>query len=98
MMVLLSLAIAQANGSWCRRPWIRAPPDEAAVLAVHHVCRLDVAHARRIGGSLRARVMGMAAEHDRLALSRPGALEIGDGVLRARDRCRGGEQRQCEDW
>src|SRR5262245_6133253 len=55
-----------------------ATPGKPAVLAIHDVSRLDVAHARRMGSGLRAGMMGVGAEHDRLALSRPCALEIGD--------------------
>ena len=62
----------------------RATPDKSALLAIHDVSRLDVAHPRWIGSGLRTGMMGICAEHDRLALSRPGALEIGNCVLRAR--------------
>src|SRR5215468_3416814 len=36
----------------------RATPGKPAVLAIHDVSRLDVAHARRIGSGLRAGMMG----------------------------------------
>src|SRR5215469_1370656 len=62
----------------------RVTPGQPALLGIHDVSRLDVAHPRRVGRGLRTGMMGIGAEHDRLALSRPRALEIGNGVLRAR--------------
>src|SRR5262252_4967628 len=52
----------------------RATPGKPALLAIHDISRLDVAHARRVGTGLRTGMMGIGAEHDRLALSRPRAL------------------------
>src|SRR5262249_60030325 len=51
-----------------------------------------------VGGGWRSRMMGMAAEHDRLSLAGPGASEIGNCVLRAHGRGCGAEecQRQYE--
>src|ERR1700730_17038648 len=72
-------------------------PSEPAILSFHDVRRLDVAHARRISRGLRTRMMGMAAKDDRLALARPGALEIGNCVLCARGGSRDAEERQRED-
>ena len=68
-MVLLSLAMAQANGSL-----VLATEDDE-----------------------RTGMMGISAEDDRLALSRPGALEIGNPVLCLRGGDCGIEERQCED-
>src|SRR5262245_30148083 len=62
----------------------RATPGKPAVVAIDDVSRLDIAHARRIGSGLRTGMMWIGAEHDRLALARPGALEIGNCVLCAR--------------
>src|SRR6516225_6422780 len=41
----------------------RATPGKSALLTIHDVSRFDVAHARRIGGGLRTRMMGVGAEH-----------------------------------
>src|SRR5262245_58039628 len=82
MMVLLSLAMAHANGSL-----LSATAEEERLQAsrpFHRVGRLDVAHARRIGGGLRPGVVLMGAEDNRFASSRPRALEIGNCVLCAR--------------
>src|SRR5262249_60266081 len=57
---------------------------------------LDGAQARRIAGGLLSGMVGMAAEDDRFALARPGALEIGNRVLGARGRDRDAEQGRCE--
>src|SRR6516164_11397902 len=98
MIVLLSLAIAHANGSWVlaavdeERPQASRPSWPSTM-----VSRLDVAHARRIGSGLRAGMMGVGAEHDRLALSRPCALEIGNCILCARGRCCRADKRQRKD-
>jgi len=50
------------------------------------VDRFNVAHPRRAGDRLLARMVGVIAEDDRLAFSGPGALEIGNGVLRKHGR------------
>src|SRR6516225_8855445 len=41
----------------------RATPGKSALLAIHDVSRLDVAHARRISRGLRTGMMGIGAEH-----------------------------------
>src|SRR6266566_4297586 len=76
---------------------LEAPPNEPALLALRGERRLDLAHPRRIGQRVRARVMGIVAEDERVAFSGPGALQIRDRVLRARAGERRAEQRQCED-
>src|SRR5262249_32790920 len=45
----------------------------------------------------RTRMMGIGAEDDRLALSGPRSLEIGNGILCARGRGCGAEKHQCVD-
>src|SRR5499433_3913385 len=40
----------------------RATPGKSALLAIHDVSRLDVAHARRISRGLRTGMMGIGAE------------------------------------
>ena len=68
-MVLLSLAMAQANGSLM----LATEDDEPTGM------------------------MGISAEDDRLALSRPGALEIGNPGLCLRGGDCGAEERQYKD-
>jgi hypothetical protein len=58
----------------------RATPDKPALLAIHDVSRLNVAQARRVGSGLRTWMMGIGAEHDRLALSRPCATPLRSGI------------------
>src|SRR5262245_36024917 len=97
MMVLLSLAMASERLLVIGDGRRRASPSKPALLPFHRVGRLDVAHARRIGGGLRPGVVLMGAEDNRLASSRPRALEIGNCVLCARgSRCRA-KERQCKD-
>src|SRR5437660_12540980 len=74
-----------------------ATPSETAFVALHDERRFELAYARRIGKGVRARMMGIVAEDDRLALPRPGALQIGNGILCARAGNRGAKQHQCED-
>src|SRR6516165_6489987 len=62
----------------------RVPPGEPSVLPVDHEGELEVTHARRTGGRLRARMVRVGAENDRLPLARPGAFDIRDRILRAR--------------
>ena len=66
-------------------------------LVLHGMGRLDVAHARRIGSSLRAGMMRVGAEDDRLTISRPRTLEIGNCILRTRGYCCCAKKRHCED-
>ena len=74
----------------------RASPGNPSFLAFNHMRPLDVAHTRRTGGGLLAGMMGMGAEHDRLALSRPCALQIGNCILRVGADRGGAKERQCE--
>jgi hypothetical protein len=67
------------------------------VLALDGVGHLDIPHARGIGRGVRTRMIGVAAEDDRLALSRSGSLEIGNCVLRARGHGRGAKECQRQD-
>src|SRR5262245_1252805 len=92
-MLLLSLAMTHANGDGGRR----ASPSKPALLHFHRVGRLDVAHARRIGGRLRSGMMLIGTEDDRLPLSRPRALEVGNCVLCARGCRRRAKERQRKD-
>ena len=78
MIDLLSAEIAQAKGSLLvladvDKEW----PQASRPLTVDHKGELKVAHARRRGNGLRAGMMGVVAEDDRLTLARPSAVEIG---------------------
>src|SRR3954471_15889281 len=77
---LLSLAIAQANGSWVLATADEAP-EQPSVLAFDDVCGLDLPNARRTGDGLLARVMSMSAEDNRLAFAGPRAFEVGNRIL-----------------
>jgi hypothetical protein len=57
------------------------------------VGHLDVPQARRLGHGLRAGIVDVVAKDGNLAFARPGALEVGDPVLRACSR-RGANNRQ----
>src|SRR6202030_3588433 len=59
--------------------------------------RLDLVHARLIGSGFGPGMVGIIAEDDCHALSRPSALEIGNCVRRARGRGCGAEEHQRED-
>ena len=64
----------------------RVTPGEPPVLTIDYKGELEVADARRTSNGLRAWMMRVVAEDDRLSFPRPGALEIGDRILCTRCR------------
>src|SRR5262245_30466528 len=62
-------------------------------LALDDVRRLDLAHARRIGGGLLTGMVRIDAEDDHLALSRPSAFVFANGVFCLCDRGYGAQKR-----
>src|SRR5262249_52040237 len=71
------------------------PPGEPPVLTINDKGEVEVADARRTGNGLRAGMMRVVAEDDRLSFPRPGALEIGNRILCTR-RSHASRQYQCE--